>query len=144
MIAADANLIAQLVLEHNQTELARAIYQRDPNWVMPELWRHELLNVLANHCRFKKVSYDKLLVAWQHAITLFADSVKPVDMPLALKIAGERNVTAYDAQYLVLAKTLDIPLVTEDRKLRQAAPDLTLSMQAFLSSTTIKYNGLMS
>lgn len=132
MIVADTNLVAQLILKLDQTEIAQDIYRRDPEWLMPELWRHEFLNVLANYLRFDHVQPERLALAWQSANLLFADSVRQPDMLLALKLAGERNTSAYDAQYLALAQTLGLPLVTEDRKLRQAAPDLTLSMREYL------------
>ncbi len=134
MIIADTNLIAQLVMNQGQGKQARAVYDKDSYWVVPDLWQHEFLNVLANYARFKHEPYDQLLLAWQKAIMLFADGAQPVNMPLALQIAGERNITAYDAQYLALAQTLDVPVITEDRKLRLAAPELTLSMQEFLAT----------
>lgn len=132
MIVADTNLIANLILKQDQTETAQEVYRHDPEWVTPELWRHEFLNVLANYLRFDHVQQERLALAWQSANALFANSARQPDMLLALKLAGERNISAYDAQYLSLAQTLNLPLVTEDRKLRQAAPDLTLSMQDFL------------
>jgi predicted nucleic acid-binding protein len=133
MIVADTNLVVQLTLRLAQTEQARNVYQRDSDWVLPELWRHEYLNVLANYLRFDHTPMETLLAAWQQATSLFKNSVKPVDMLQALRLAGDLNISAYDAQYLALAQTFDIKLVTEDRKLRKAAPDMTLSMQAFLS-----------
>ena len=138
MIVADNNLTIQLILKNAQTELAQAVYRQDSHWIMPELWQHEFLNVLANYLRFEKQPYEKLLLAWQTATTLFANSIKSVDMPLALKIAGEYNVTACDAQYLALAQTFQVPLITEDRKLRQVAPKFTLSMLDFLKKATDK------
>jgi predicted nucleic acid-binding protein len=133
MIVADTNLVVQLTLRLAQTEQARNVYQRDSDWVLPELWRHEYLNVLANYLRFDHTPMETLLAAWQQATSLFKNSVKPVDMLQALRLAGDLNISAYDAQYLALAQTFDIKLVTEDRKLRKAAPDMTLSMQALLS-----------
>lgn len=135
MIVADTNLVAQLILKLDQTKTAQDIYRNDPEWVMPELWRHEFLNVLASYLRFDHVQPERLALAWQSANVLFADSARQPDILNALKLAGERNVSAYDAQYLALAQSLSLPLVTEDRKLRQAAPDLTLSMRDFLERT---------
>ena len=53
-------------------------------------------------------------------------------MRKAFHLAIQHCVSSYDAQYLALAQMLGISLVTEDRKLRRAAPDLTVSMQDFL------------
>lgn len=55
MIVADTNLVAQLMLKLAKTETAQDIYRNDPEWVMPELWRHEFLNILASYLRFDRV-----------------------------------------------------------------------------------------
>jgi predicted nucleic acid-binding protein len=133
MIVADANLVAQLILSLDLTAEAQEIYRRDPDWRLPELWRHEFLNVLASYMRFDKVPADPVRRAWRQAVQVFAEATCEVDMLLALELAAERNVSAYDAQYVALARSLSVPLVTEDRKLRRAAPDETLSMKQFLS-----------
>lgn len=42
------------------------------------------------------------------------------------------DVTGYDSQYVALAQTLNVPLITEDCKLKQAVPGVAFSMQEFL------------
>jgi predicted nucleic acid-binding protein len=44
------------------------------------------------------------------------------------------RVTAYDARFLALAQQLDRRLVTEDAKLRAAAPKLTQSLVEALAT----------
>jgi predicted nucleic acid-binding protein len=41
-------------------------------------------------------------------------------------LAVSRRLTAYDACYVVLAETLDAPLVTADRRLAAATPNAVL------------------
>jgi predicted nucleic acid-binding protein len=55
-------------------------------------------------------------------------------MPLALRLAGELDLSAYDAQYVALARALAAPLVTEDRKLRRILPHEALSMSQYLQT----------
>ena len=57
-------------------------------------------------------------------------------MSHALEIAVLNRVSAYDAQYVALARRLDVPLITEDRRLRQSFPDRCLSMQGFCESAS--------
>jgi predicted nucleic acid-binding protein len=46
----------------------------------------------------------------------------------ALTLAAQRDVSAYDSRYLVVAQRLQTRLITEDAKLRKKAPDLTCSI----------------
>jgi len=134
MIVADTNLIAQLILRLDQTPKAQAVYRVDPEWRMPSLWRHEFLNVLASYLRFDRVPITLLLTAWNRALALFENTTHEIDMPEALRLAGECGISAYDAQYVTLAQTLNVPLITEDRKLLRAVPHQTLSISQYLAS----------
>ena len=51
----------------------------------------------------------------------------------ALTTAVKFKVSAYDARFLVVAQSLDARLITEDAKLRAAAPTLTISLAEALS-----------
>ncbi len=133
MIVADTNLIAQLILSLDQTSQAQAIYRINSDWRMPRLWRHEFLNVLASYLRFDRVPIATLRTAWERAQRLFEDSDSDVDMLHVLQLAGERNISAYDAQYLALAQGLGATLITEDRKLLRAAPREAVSMKQYIA-----------
>lgn len=51
----------------------------------------------------------------------------------SLTLCGSKyGITGYDAQYVALAQSLTIPLITEDRKLRMAVPKVGVSMQEFI------------
>ncbi len=39
-----------------------------------------------------------------------------------------RNLTAYDAAYVALAETLDVPLLTRDRRLAEAPHDARVEL----------------
>jgi predicted nucleic acid-binding protein len=84
--------------------------------------------------RFDGVPIAILLTAWDRALRLFESASSDDDMPHTLQLAGERDISAYDAQYLTLARALGAPLITEDRKLLPAAPGEALSIQQYLSS----------
>ena len=60
-----------------------------------------------------------------------------MEMDAALAVAAEYATTGYDAQYVVLAQSLNAPLITEDRKPRKAVPGIAFSMQEFWRSNII-------
>ncbi len=134
MIPVDANILAYYFIESPFTELARQVFVKDKEWVVPPLWRHEFISILLKIARQGTQSEADLLTIWENANALLEGNEKEVDMRQAFHLAIQQRVSSYDAQYIALAQTLGIPLVTEDRKLRQAAPDLTVSMQDFLMS----------
>ena len=52
-----------------------------------------------------------------------------------LNVAAHFGVSGCDARFLVVARALGEPLITEDAKLRRAAPDLTCSLAEALART---------
>lgn len=134
MIVADTNIITYLLVEGDKTELAQKAFQRDSHWVMPYLWRYEFLNVLATLVKFRGLSLQDAQRIWQEALDLFALHERDVNLSLSLQIATEYNCSAYDAQYVVLAQSLEVVCLTEDKKLRQKFPKDTVSLQEFLAN----------
>lgn len=83
----------------------------------PHLLQAELTNVaLVKHRRGE----PHALAALAHAATLDID-LYPLDMRACAALAGQYDLTAYDAAYLCLASELECPLITLDRKLADAA-----------------------
>lgn len=52
----------------------------------------------------------------------------------ALRTAQQYRISAYDARFMATAETLGTKRVTEDTKLRQAAPTLALSLAQALAN----------
>ncbi|RKZ51076.1 MAG: VapC toxin family PIN domain ribonuclease [Candidatus Parabeggiatoa sp. nov. 3] len=135
MIPVDANILAYYFIESPFTDLARQVFAKDKEWVVPPLWRHELISILLKIARQGSQSEADLLTIWENANALVEGNEQEVDMRQAFHLAIQHSVSSYDAQYLALAQMLGIPLVTEDRKLRRAAPNLTVSMQDLLNKS---------
>lgn len=93
----------------------------------------ETLNVLATYQRRKILTFVQCRKSLDHAERFMKIAQCEVKMDAALAVAAKYAVTGYDAQYVTLAQDLGAPLITEDRKLRVAAPGITFSMQEFLA-----------
>ena len=51
-----------------------------------------------------------------------------------LRLAASSRLSAYDCEFVALAESLAVPLVTEDRAVLKAFPDVALTMEDFLAS----------
>ena len=132
MIVADTNLVSYLLIAGEHTETARAVWARDPHWVLASLWRSEYLSVLATSVRAKLLLRDQARSAWRAGVRLFGRSEREPDGEAVLDAALEFGVSAYDAQFVVVAKQLNVPLVTGDRRLREACRPLAVSFVEFV------------
>jgi predicted nucleic acid-binding protein len=134
MIVADTNVVVYLMIEGEKTTMAQRTFRRDPNWFVPSLWRHEFLNVLATFVRHGGIEIDEAMDIWHKSTLLFSPGEREVNMPQALRLASQHNISAYDAQYVTLAMEMSVPYVTEDQQLLKIFPDTALSMQGFCAS----------
>jgi predicted nucleic acid-binding protein len=131
MIVADTNLIVYLYITGDQTPLAQGVLAKDPHWIVPPLWQSEFRNVLAGYIRrgmalpkAKQILKDALDTLVQHQVAPSSD--------LILDLIAESDCTAYDCEFLALARQLDIPLVTADKQLLLRFPSLATSLEAFV------------
>lgn len=131
MIVADTNLVSYLLIASEHTDAARAVWARDPRWVLASLWRSEYLSVLATAVRARVLEHHQARSAWRAGVRLFGRSEREPDGEAVLDAALEFGVSAYDAQFVVVAKELNVPLVTGDRKLREACRPLAVSLAEF-------------
>ena len=134
MIVVDTNVIASLVLPTSgRTESAVRLLAAERDWCAPVLWRSELTNVLATGVRTRWFDLDFALLALDAACDLIGDNEFTVPSAAVLELAGETGCTAYDVEFAYLARELSVPLVTFDRQLQAAFPELARSTDGYLS-----------
>ena len=133
MIVVDVNVVAYYIIQGEKTALARELMRREPDWRLPELWRHEYLNVLATYARQGGTTLEQARTLWRRALELFGPREHASDAEAALGLAVKAPVSAYDGQYLALAQRLGTVLVTEDRRLLKAFPAITRTMRTAAS-----------
>lgn len=131
MIVADTNLVCYLLIEGEQTMAARRIRGRDADWQLPPLWRSEFLNVLATAVRAGVLDERQALSTWWVASDLFSGHEGEPDGDRVLTLALERQISAYDAQFVALAEDLGAPLVTGDLLIVERCPEIAISIGDF-------------
>lgn len=132
MIVVDANVVIYLVFETSFTPLASEVYARDPDWVVPELWEAEVLNGLMNEVRAGHTTVEGAIRAATSAAALLSGRTRHCDRTSVLRTSATCHLTAYDAYYVVLARTLGVPLVTEDGLIKRNCRDIARSMNGYL------------
>jgi predicted nucleic acid-binding protein len=88
--------------------------------VAPSLLDFELVNVCLSKMRRSPGDRDRLLTAYRARRTIQIETMD-LDHAAVLALAQRTGLTGYDASYLHLARTLEVELVTLDRKLAEAA-----------------------
>ena len=132
MIVVDANIVAHFFIDGGKTAMARKVREHDPHWIVPEIWRHEFLNILVTSCLFAKMPRETAERIWMDAEDLLRGSIYGPNWKEALAAAVERSTTAYEAEYVVLAQARGVQCVTEDVPLQKAFPETAVSMTVFL------------
>lgn len=123
MIVADTNLIAYLAMPSPYTEDAERLLVRDPEWVAPVLWRSEFRNVLALYLRKGLIRFEQALDIQAEMESLFQGKEYEVASLDVLSLVNQSECSAYDCEFVALAKGLGVKLVTMDRKLVSCFPD---------------------
>lgn len=131
MIVVDTNVIAYLVIPGPSSSLAENARRNDPIWVAPLLWRSEMRNVLTLYLRQQIMTLADIQAHMAKAEQLLSGREYGVDSECVLELAAVSRCTAYDCEFACLAEMLNVPLVTSDKKLLAAFPDLAVSIDAF-------------
>ena len=131
MIVVDTNLFAYLYLPGDQTPHARRALERDAAWAAPLLWRSEFCNVLATAVHTRRVGLGGAIEAMDAATHLMVGREFSVHSADVLRLADASGCSAYDCEYVALARDLGVSLVTADRQLLRAFPEGTVSLTTF-------------
>ena len=135
MVAVDCNVLAYALIDDAHTAQARALLERDPDWQSDTLVLTEFTNILATAMRVRGLSLTDALSALVRAQDVVDAGLHEADHADVLSLAAELRISAYDARYVVVANALGVRLVTEDAKLRRAAPMMTQSIVEALAAS---------
>lgn len=134
MIVVDTNVLAYLLIDGIHSAEARELYRRDPDWRSEAFSLIEFCNVLLRYIEARKMKIGAAGGFLASAETLLDGKLARISHQQCLEIGARYHVTAYDARFLAVAQLLHRPLVTEDQRLRRAAPALTCSTAEALAT----------
>ena len=134
MLLVDTNIIAPLFVRSALSDAVQALHERDNVWQTEPLALIEFSNVLATYERARYVTAAMARECLGRAEAFLQPHLFSVTHEAALKVALRHRITAYDARSLALADQLGSRLITEDARLRAAAPALTQSLAEALAA----------
>ena len=134
MIVADSNLIAYLHLPGPKAEVADAVLVKDSEWWVPPLWKSEFRSILFAYMRTRGMDGLTAEAHWVQALDHLSSNQKEPAPASVLAKARKSKLSGYDAEFVVLAEELGVPLVTSDAQILRAFPKLALSPEDFLMS----------
>jgi predicted nucleic acid-binding protein len=134
MIVVDTNQIAYLLIGGDLTDAVRRVFVKDPAWAVPLLWRSEFRSILAQYIRRQELSLSQARRMQQMAEELLAGREHLIGSDRILRLVEQSGCSAYDCEFVALAKELHLPLITSDRQILGEFPEVAVSPGAFAES----------
>jgi predicted nucleic acid-binding protein len=131
VIVVDTNVIAYLWLPGDLTSAAERVLSRDAEWVVPLLWRSEFRSVLAGAVRAKRCSLAQAAALVGEAEDQLRGREFQVDSAQMLSLATSSGCSTYDCEFVALAASLSVPVVTNDRQVLRAFPHLAVPLSGY-------------
>jgi len=126
-IVVDASIVASWLLHEEPTEIAEWVLDQMQAGVpvsVPTLWLLEIANVLFNAERRKRIDRkhrDAALERIERLPFIILSAPTLADLKTLRHYAEKHQLTAYDAEYLRVAKEQKLVLATQDGNLLAAA-----------------------
>lgn len=130
MIVVDTNILAYFLLPYEFSPRADALFNRDPDWAAPILWRSEFRNLLAGYLRRQALTCDEVVRVQAEAEAMLAGNEHEVDSPRVLELVRDSDCSAYDCEFVALAMRLGVKLVSMDAKVLRVFPAHTMALAA--------------
>ena len=129
MIVADANVLVALLIPGPRMAEAETLLKREPVWAAPFLCLSEFRNVLVSYVRRGEIPPGRARALASAAEDLLREREFRVASDQVLERAESSGCTAYDCEYVALADELGVPLVTSDRQILRAFPEIAVSLE---------------
>jgi len=130
MIVVDTNVVSYLYLTGERSQQAEQLLSLDPHWCAPVLWRSEFRSVLGLYLRKGLLTLAEVMLILEQAEELLGDHEYEVPSADIMQLVNQSECSAYDCEFVALAKYLGVPLVTADKKLLRKFPGIAKSLEA--------------
>ena len=132
MIVVDASLIGNLFIRSDHSPLAVQVFEKDPDWYAPFLWQSEVGSIITSYFRYRGLTLDKAYRIMDEAHAMMMEHERFISSTLVLELVVTNKCTSYDCEYVALAKEMNRTLVTFDKQVVEAFPQITVFPQEFI------------
>ena len=126
MIVVDTNVMVRFVVGGDRGAEAARLFLGDPEWAAPVILTSELTNVLLGFVRRGSITPDQAKAMCNDAVAVLGPRVVTVSADRVLDVALECGLTAYDAEFVVVARELGVRLATGDSAILRGAGDVAV------------------
>jgi len=114
------------------SEAADAAWTKDPDWIVPLLWRSEFRNALTGAIRQHSLTTEVAIGIANLAEAMLAQNEFSVAASAVLQLVSESQCSAYDCEFVALAREQRVPLLTVDRQFLHDFPEVSISLARFV------------
>ena len=111
---------------------ADAAWAKDPDWIVPILWRSEFRNALAGSIRQRLLTVEEAGAIANLAEAMLDRNEFTVSTSAVLQLVSKSNCSAYDCEFVALALGEGVQLVTTDRQILHEFPEVAISLNKFV------------
>ena len=133
MIVVDTNIIGYLYLSSDRSDQAEKALLIDAEWVAPILWRSEFRNVLTLYIRKNILMLEDAIRIMDEATLLMQGGEYEAVSLQVLQLVGESTCSAYDCEFVALARDLNVRLLTVDKQIVKQFPNEAISLDEYVS-----------
>ena len=129
-VVVDTNVLIELFLPSSNAEAVAFWWIADADWRLPRLWVCEFRHIHLKYLRAGLLDLDQALLHLRDAEERFLPQTSNIGSADALQLAHAHGCSSYDAEFVLLAKQLECPLLTFDRKLLELFPDVAVKPES--------------
>ena len=135
MIVVDTNVMVRLLMGGADGTDAAVLFERETEWAAPSILMSELHNVLIGFVRRGALTSEQAKAMSDDAAVVLGGRIAGVSGHQVIDVALECGLSAYDAQFVTLARVLGVPLATLENEVLRGAADVAVSLRTLARST---------
>jgi predicted nucleic acid-binding protein len=132
MICVDTNIVCYRFMSSPHSQAADAAWAKDADWIVPILWRSEFRNALAGSIRRRSLTSEEAIEVANLAEAMLGQNEFTISTSAVLQLVSRSHCSAYDCEFVALAREQGVRLVTVDQQILREFPKIAVSLEKFI------------